>query len=409
MRKATVAVLLLSLCLSMIVFAAPISAQPPPLPHSFYGAVEVNGVPAPVGTQVEARGAGVLTGVPGNPLTVTAPGLYGGPGGFDPKLVVQGEVAEGTPIEFYLNGVRAQCAVPGGPWQDTYPFSSGVVTQLNLRVLGPTPTPTPTATDTPTVTPTATSTPTVTNTPIGWHFSGTVYQGMVGDRSHAVDGVAVSLYGAMGPSVVGTFLDSGVTGGGGLFHLFTSQSYPYYNLMETDPPGFDSVGAIAGPGGTVVSANWIQYALASEGGHPGNEFYDVPAAATPTPTATATATSTQRATATPTSTPEDTPTPTATSTVWATATPTSTPTATSTEWATATPTSTPTATSTEWATATPTLTPAVPTPPRPDTFLPLIFVGFEGPATAQSQLDVAPSWLETILTFLEEVLPPVGN
>jgi len=167
MRRVAVEAWLVGLCLSAALWAIPVSAQPPPLPHSFYGTVELNGAPAPGGTLVEARGAGVLVGVPGNPITVTEAGRYGGPGGFDPKLVVQGEVAEGTAIEFYLNGVRAQCAVPGGPWQDTYPFSSGAVTELNLRVLGPTPTPTSTstATHTPTYTPAATSTS--TDTPTG--------------------------------------------------------------------------------------------------------------------------------------------------------------------------------------------------------------------------------------------------
>jgi hypothetical protein len=125
---------LIALCLWMVVSViTPTVAQPPPIPHSFYGAVEINGGPAPVGTQVEARGAGVQTGVPGNPITVTQAGQYGGPGGFDPKLVVQGQVVDGTPIEFYVAGVRAQCAVPGGPWQESCPFHSGAVTELNLR------------------------------------------------------------------------------------------------------------------------------------------------------------------------------------------------------------------------------------------------------------------------------------
>jgi len=132
-KRAATRVLLAGLCLLAAAFVRPVSAQqPPPLPHAFYGAVEVNGEPAPVGTQVEARGTGVLTGVSGNPIMVTQAGRYGGSGGFDPKLVVQGQVADGTPIEFYVDGVRAQCAVPGGTWQESYPFSSGAVTELDL-------------------------------------------------------------------------------------------------------------------------------------------------------------------------------------------------------------------------------------------------------------------------------------
>ncbi|MGA9349129.1 MAG: hypothetical protein WBW48_10030 [Anaerolineae bacterium] len=134
MAKKVARVSLIVLSLWMVVSATtPAAVQPPPIPHSFYGAVEINGEPAPVGTQVEARGTGVLTGMLGNPITVTQVGQYGGPGGFDPKLAVQGQVADGTPIEFYVDGVRAQCAVPGGPWQESYPFSSGAVTELNLR------------------------------------------------------------------------------------------------------------------------------------------------------------------------------------------------------------------------------------------------------------------------------------
>jgi len=161
--------LLAALYVWIILFVAPSQAQVPGIPHSFYGGVEINGSPAPVGTQVEARGMGVLIGVQGNPITVTQAGKYGGPGGFDPKLVVQGTISDGTSIQFYVNGVRAQCAQPGGPWQDSFLFSSGAVTELNLRVLAPTNTPTaartPTHTLTPTNTPTRTLTPVRTLTP----------------------------------------------------------------------------------------------------------------------------------------------------------------------------------------------------------------------------------------------------
>ena len=133
-KVARVSLMALSLWIVASVTAPAVAQPPPPIPHSFYGAVEINGAPAPVGTEVEARGTEVLTGVSGNPLTVTQAGQYGGPGGFDPKLVVQGQVAAGTPIEFYVDGVRAECAVPGGPWEESYPFSSGAVTELNLTL-----------------------------------------------------------------------------------------------------------------------------------------------------------------------------------------------------------------------------------------------------------------------------------
>jgi len=106
-------------------------------PHAFYGTVEINGRPAGVGVEVEARGEGVLTEIEGNPITVTEAGKYGGPGPVDPKLVVQGETVEGgTPIEFYVDGTRAECYDPDtGEWVDTYPFVSGEVSELNLAAL----------------------------------------------------------------------------------------------------------------------------------------------------------------------------------------------------------------------------------------------------------------------------------
>jgi len=120
--------------------AGPALAQegPPPTPHSFYGAVTIAGSPAPAGTEVEARGAGVMTGVEGNPITTTVEGQYGSSSPLGPWLVVQGYIDEGTPIEFYVNGIRAQCYdVATGTWSDTYPFHSGDLTELNLATEAP--------------------------------------------------------------------------------------------------------------------------------------------------------------------------------------------------------------------------------------------------------------------------------
>jgi hypothetical protein len=135
---------------------ASVTAQAPPLPHAFYGAVEAAGAPAPVGSQIEARAPEARTGVPGNPAFVLAAGSYGGAGLLDPKLLVQGEIPTDAEIEFYVNGVRAECAEPGGEWRATYPYRAGAVTQLNLRLGAPTTggaLPTATPTRTPTVTP----------------------------------------------------------------------------------------------------------------------------------------------------------------------------------------------------------------------------------------------------------------
>jgi len=98
----------------------------PPLPHAFYGAVEINGNPAPIGTEVEARGEGVITGIEGNPIVTTEVGRYGS--GADPlgqKLIVQGDIVEGTTLRFYVNDVVAD---------QTAEWHSGEVTELDLTV-----------------------------------------------------------------------------------------------------------------------------------------------------------------------------------------------------------------------------------------------------------------------------------
>jgi len=87
--------------------ATPVSAQGLPLPQAFYGTVKINGNPAPIGTTIEARGEGVLTGE-GNPITVTEAGKYGGPSLSDTTLLVQGDIEEGTALTFYVNGEAAE-------------------------------------------------------------------------------------------------------------------------------------------------------------------------------------------------------------------------------------------------------------------------------------------------------------
>ncbi|WP_129588684.1 hypothetical protein [Moorella stamsii] len=55
-------------------------------------------------------------------------GQYGGPAGFDERLVVQGTSEEvGKTIEFYVNGVKAN---------ETYQYAPGEKTNLNLTVAG---------------------------------------------------------------------------------------------------------------------------------------------------------------------------------------------------------------------------------------------------------------------------------
>ncbi len=171
MRSYHVSRFLLLICLlGRSVFAPVAAAQAPMLPHAFYGAVEINGAPAPIGVMVEARASGIRTGIDGNPLVTTAVGGYGGSGVFAPKLVVQGDLVAGRLIEFYVNEVRAQCAVPGGDWQDAFPFDPGAVTHLDLSVMSEAQTETPAASPTlQPVAPTGTSAATLTRLPILTH------------------------------------------------------------------------------------------------------------------------------------------------------------------------------------------------------------------------------------------------
>jgi hypothetical protein len=100
------------------------------LPHAFFGTIKINDSPAPVGTRVEARGEGVRTGIEGNPIVTTAAGVYGSPDPMGPKLVVQGDILDGTTITFYVNGVQAG---------QTAEWHSGEVTELNLTATIPRP------------------------------------------------------------------------------------------------------------------------------------------------------------------------------------------------------------------------------------------------------------------------------
>ena len=102
MRKATIFIVsafLLMLC------AVPVYADDiPPLPHAFYGALEVNGSDAEPGYTVEARGEGVTTGIAGNPIVTEEVGWYGSAGPLGAKLIVQGDILDGATITFYVNG-----------------------------------------------------------------------------------------------------------------------------------------------------------------------------------------------------------------------------------------------------------------------------------------------------------------
>lgn len=121
--------LLVGLFLVVGFFATPALADVPPLPHAFYGTVEINNRPAPIGTKVEARGSGVVTDIEDNPTITTVVGIYGTSNPFEHRLIVQSDkdnpIEEGASITFCVNGVSTG---------QTAAWHNGEVTELPLSV-----------------------------------------------------------------------------------------------------------------------------------------------------------------------------------------------------------------------------------------------------------------------------------
>jgi len=117
----------------------------PPLPHTFWGVLTLDGTPAPDGTVVSAYLDGGLA--------VTATVSDGGQSGWYQLILANGQ--NGQVVTF---GVTGYVIPQTGVW------TSGAITELNLTANHPTATATSTATRTPTRTPTATATRTPTPT-----------------------------------------------------------------------------------------------------------------------------------------------------------------------------------------------------------------------------------------------------
>jgi hypothetical protein len=111
--------------------------------HAFYGNLTIYDEPAPEYTMVVAAGPGVRSNITGNPVAVETNGSFGSADNTTQKLIVQGCIEDGAPIAFFVNGVAAEVYDfnTSGPWQSSYPFSAGGVTNLNIRVPPPTPPP----------------------------------------------------------------------------------------------------------------------------------------------------------------------------------------------------------------------------------------------------------------------------
>jgi len=93
----------IALAVAVISFVAPayVNAQPPAMPHTFYGTLVINDIDAPIGTIVEARVEGVINTVD-NPITTDEIGKYGGPDWPAQNLAVQGTITPGATITFWV-------------------------------------------------------------------------------------------------------------------------------------------------------------------------------------------------------------------------------------------------------------------------------------------------------------------
>ena len=142
-------------------------------------------------------------------------------------------------------------------------------------------------------------------------LSGRVYEGETGVEppgSTPLSGVTVSLYCSSNAPDQGTLLLSTTTNSEGWYGLEAREVCEYYNIVETNPTGYTSVGATS-VGGTVKTYDWIQYEYPLEGKTlTGNKFWDTgPTTETPpppTPTWTPTGPVPPTVTPTPTTTGE---------------------------------------------------------------------------------------------------------
>jgi hypothetical protein len=141
MKQRKICPALIMLALSVIILLViPVTADDadtaPQLPQGFYGTVEFSGNLIGQGYIVEAVGPGVRSNLEGNPVTTLADGSYGAANFTAQRLLVQGDIATGTPLEFYVGNIKAEVSdvSAGGSWNTTYSFQPGEKTELNLRI-----------------------------------------------------------------------------------------------------------------------------------------------------------------------------------------------------------------------------------------------------------------------------------
>lgn len=120
--------------LMVLLASAPVAAEEiPQLPARYWGTVTIysgaQGINAPVGTVISVRVDGVEQGR----IVTTERGRYGGATALDRKLTVQGDIAQGSLVEFYISGFKASQSVP---FQNDHPQEVNLTLWLPVTVRG---------------------------------------------------------------------------------------------------------------------------------------------------------------------------------------------------------------------------------------------------------------------------------
>ncbi len=86
------------------ILGAASSSEVPQLPRAYYGAIAIDGDPAPAGTEIIA----MINGTEKGSFVTASIGVYGGSGTFDPKLLVAGSECDvGDIVAFRIDGMQA--------------------------------------------------------------------------------------------------------------------------------------------------------------------------------------------------------------------------------------------------------------------------------------------------------------
>jgi hypothetical protein len=125
LRKLATTCLMLIMMLAAALSIGPVQAQPPSMPHQFWGTVTIGANPAPAGTSIVAQ----INGVNYASTTVDSSGRYG----YSPSFIIPADNpatptkdggTSGDTVSFFVGGTAAQ----------TFVFANGGMTKLGLSI-----------------------------------------------------------------------------------------------------------------------------------------------------------------------------------------------------------------------------------------------------------------------------------